>query len=77
MWSLCLLRRERRHSGRNVPGVRNHAIILSIRFFTISRPIPLDAPMTIATLVRLESASHTRPSDEADHPSTMFKSIAM
>src|SRR5260370_23304856 len=33
--------------------------------FTISRPIPLDAPVTIATLGLPESASCTRPSDEA------------
>src|SRR6266436_5845147 len=34
--------------------------------FTISRPIPLDPPVTIATLGLPESASCTRPSDEAD-----------
>src|SRR6266404_1191480 len=33
--------------------------------FTISRPIPLDAPVTIATLGLPESASCARPSDEA------------
>src|ERR1700720_2551654 len=34
--------------------------------FTISRPIPLDAPVTIATLGLPESASRTRPPDEVD-----------
>src|SRR6266446_2399272 len=34
--------------------------------FTIPRPIPLDPPVTIATLGLPESASCTRPSDEAD-----------
>jgi hypothetical protein len=34
--------------------------------FTISRPVPLDAPVTIATVGLPESASCTRPSDEAD-----------
>src|SRR5437762_366991 len=39
--------------------------------FTISRPIPLDAPVTIATLGLPESASLTRPPDEAD-PNVMI-----
>src|SRR5258706_15768990 len=34
--------------------------------FTISRPIPLDAPVTMATLGLPESASSARPPDEAD-----------
>src|SRR3984893_8550922 len=34
--------------------------------FTISRPIPLDPPVTIATLGLPESASSARPPDEAD-----------
>src|ERR1700722_15272285 len=39
--------------------------------FTISMPIPLDAPVTIATLGLPEGASSTRPSDEAD-PNVMI-----
>jgi hypothetical protein len=34
--------------------------------FTISRPIPLDAPVTIATLGLPESASCARSLDETD-----------
>jgi hypothetical protein len=34
--------------------------------FTISRPIPLDAPVTIATLGLPESVSVARPPDEVD-----------